>query len=501
MKKQPRYQIYRIVLSLFVWLMCLGGSAILIYLQSAHQVNNEQHKNMARARDQLDSLLTHISQSAKSIRPLIGSPCSLHTISELRRHLAITPNVGNIELAESGRVYCSSLLGEVPTGTEMRVERPLYLTTDIKSLPGHPFIMFHLQEGKYGIYTSTDGYYIRNILESASEISPIVLMTEHGWMTQDGTIHTSHFAGKKNTQIQSTVYGYMLYANIVLGNVIENALKNGSIMIVFLFSLSIAAGIYTYLVTERKISRENVLLAAMNNNEIRPYYQPIFASDPLAPIGCEILARWIKKGTIISPEKFIPLAEETGLIIQLTRQLIIDVTDQLVKHYQSERPFYISFNINAGHLQSETVETDFDYLLVHAGSNISLVIEITERELITSTEISKRNIDRLRKRGVRFALDDFGTGYSTLETLHHMPVELIKIDRLFTQGARNSDICKAIIANIIDLANRIGADIIAEGVENEGQFTLLQGLGNMAYQGYFFSEPLSWEEFRKKILI
>ncbi|SQC92019.1 Uncharacterized membrane protein YjcC [Cedecea neteri] len=94
-------------------------------------------------------------------------------------------------------------------------------------------------------------------------------------------------------------------------------------------------------------------------------------------------------------------------------------------------------------------------------------------------------------------LDDFGTGYSTLETLRHTPVELIKIDRLFTSGIGRNDLCEAIIGNVVDLAKRIGTGLIAEGVETEEQITFLRQQGDMAYQGYLFSKPLPGESFKK----
>lgn len=124
MKTHPQHQMYRIALTILVFIICLTGTTSFLYLQTVHWVKNQQHDNMARAQQQLDSLLTHVNKSVQSMRPLIGAPCTPRTVAELRRQLAITPNVGNIELAKSGEVYSSSLLGEVLPGTE----RNLYLT-------------------------------------------------------------------------------------------------------------------------------------------------------------------------------------------------------------------------------------------------------------------------------------------------------------------------------------------------------------------------------------
>lgn len=497
MKNRASHQIYRIALATLVFAICLALATAFLYLQTAHWVKSQQYDNMARAQQQLDSLLAHVNQSVQSMRALIGAPCTLHTVAELRRQLAITPNVGNIELAKSGIVYCSSLLGEVPRGTELREETSLYLTDDTTSLPGHAFVVFHLHEGSYGLYTSTDGYYIRSTLESASELSPVILLTKHGWMAQDGIIHSASFSRQQNTQVQSEAYGYRLLSNIDSRDVIVACLKGGRLMMVIFFCLSAAAAVASYLWSGRPRTPEKLLVAAMKNHELYPYYQPIVKGEPALPIGCEVLVRWIHKGNIIPPDQFIPLAEQTGLIIPLTRQLIRDVTDQFVMSYPFENPFYISINISASYLQSDTLEDDLGYFLARAGARISLVLEITEREIITSDDNAKRKMERLKAKGVRFALDDFGTGYSTLETLHHTSVELIKIDKLFTTGIGSNDLCQAIIANIIDLAKRIGAGIIAEGVETEVQVAFLRQQGDMAYQGYLFSKPLPGESFKK----
>ncbi|MGX5056642.1 EAL domain-containing protein [Enterobacter asburiae] len=496
MKNLYANQLYRVMLALSVFLICMAGAISFFYLQTDYWVKNQQLENMSRAQQQLDSLLARVNQSVQTMRGLIGEPCTAQTVAELRRQLAITPNVGNIELAKSGEVYCSSLLGEVRTGAELREESSLYMTDKIPSLPGHPFIVFHLHENGYGLYTSTDGFYIRNILESASEISSVVLMTERGWMTQDGVIHRSAYATNGSYQVHSEAYGYRLSSNINSSDIIAICLKRGHLMIAIFVVLSSAIAFASYMWSGRPRTLEKMLILAMKNHELHPYYQPIVKGDPAEPVGCEVLVRWQHKGSIIPPDQFIPLAEQTGLIVPVTRQLIRDVTDQFAIFYKPKRQFYISFNISARHLQSEMLEVDLDYFLSRVDDNISLVLELTEREIIAGDERVKHNISRLKARGVRFALDDFGTGYSTLETLQYTTVDMIKVDRLFTAGIGSNDLCQSIIENIIDLAKRVDADIIVEGVETEVQAAFLRQQGEMALQGYLFSKPLPVEAFK-----
>jgi len=484
-------------LALITFLICLAVATTMFYLQTAHWVRDQQYENMRRVQQQLDLLFGHVERSAQSLQPLIGMPCTAVTVAALRKWLAITPNVGNIELTISGNVYCSSLSGVVPPGWERREALRLYLTTGIRTLPGHPFVIFHLQRGDNGLYTSTDGYYIRSVLDAASGLAPIVITTAQGWMAQDGIVHTLPYTRKENALIHSNAYGYQLITYVGKREVIAISLKSGRMMMGSILILAAFMAFASYLWSGRSLAPEKLLQFAIKNREFHPYYQPIVKGDPLKPVGCEVLVRWLHQGKIIPPDQFIPLAEQTGLIIPITCQLIRDVTDHFVTSYPFQKPFYISLNIGAHHLQSDTLETDLDYLLTRAEDHIRLVLEITEREIIVGDSRIKRNIDRLKARGVRFALDDFGTGSSTLETLHFTPVELIKIDKLFTAGIGSNELCHAIIANITDLAKRVNADLIAEGVETKEQVAYLRQQDEMAFQGYLFSRPLPLDSFKK----
>jgi len=452
---------------------------------------------MLLAQRQLDSLLLHVERSALNMTSLIGAPCSAQTIQKLRQKLAITPNVGNIELAAFGQVYCSSLQGIVMPDIEKREPLKLYLSSDIKALQGHPFVLFHLQNGPWRLYTSTDGYYIRNILEAASALVPVSLITEHGWMAQDGKIHFDLAPYPGNLLIQSKQYGFSLIANVSSDVVISSCLKRGRLMIFILIVLSVAAGFAGNFWLNHPTTPERLLTDAMKNRELHPYLQPIVKGEPPIAIGCEVLLRWLHKDNLIPPDQFIPLAEQTGLIIPITQQLIVEVADNLASEFKASRPFYISFNVSARHLGTDRFQDDFDYFLSKVDPNIILVLEITEREILSHNTQVAQNIAAMKSRGVRFALDDFGTGYATLEILQRTPVDIIKIDKLFTSGIGNNVVCNEIIGNIIDLAGRLHADVTVEGVETKEQVNFLKTQGEIAYQGYLFSKPLPWVEFKK----
>lgn len=497
MKKQNKPIINQVILATTVSLLTFIVAVVFLYLQTSVWLKNQQTENMTRARYQVESLLRHVNDSAQLMRHLTGAPCSAQTISELRRFLAITPNVGNIELTSSGTVYCSSLQGVVSQGTETRAKKSLYMSSDITSLPGHPFILLHIQNGKFGLYTSTDGYYIRSILDSASQYTPVILSTENGWMSKSGVIYRTPIKKQGTLEIRSNDYDFSILSNITPNDVIAVGIANAQLIGLVIVGLSVLAGIATFIWLGRPRTPEKLLLSAIKNHELHPYLQPIVKGDPPLPVGCEVLLRWIHKNEIIPPDQFIPLAEQSGYIIPITQQLVKDVTDQFASTFSHRHPFYISFNISPIHLQSEFIRSDFEYIMNKKDKNISIILEITEKGILSNKNIVNENIDTLKKWGIKFALDDFGTGYSTLETLQRTSVELIKIDKLFTAGIANNKICREIIGNITDLAKRIGADIIAEGVESQVQVAFLAQQSKMAYQGYLYSEPLPIEDFKR----
>jgi sensor c-di-GMP phosphodiesterase-like protein len=486
----------KIFFSILIFLTCLFISVSFVYLQAVVWFKNQQNEHMLLAVNQINSMLDNVHRATLRIKTLAGKECTPETIRQLRQFLAQTPNVGNIELTEEGVVYCSSLAGKIDSRDERREDNSLYLTSDIKSLRGHPFLISHISMAKFGLYTSTDAYYLRYILGSASTLSSVILSTQKGWMEPHGTIHYNSVPQKQNIQTASTQYPYLLSSEVDNKKIISFSLKNGKMIGLIITLLSAAIGVFYYYWAGRADTPDKLLRNALYKQEFRPYLQPIVKGKDTRLVGCEVLARWLHKNTVIPPDQFIPLAEQSGLIIPLTKQLIVEITDKFLSDFRPDTPFYISFNVSAPHLQSSSLFDDFQYLLERKDRNITLVIEITEREIVSQDEQVSSNIKKLRQHGVVFALDDFGTGYSSLELLHRIDISLIKIDKLFTSGIDSNSLYKDIIENIVDLARRIDAAVIVEGVETRQQTEYLTTLGEISFQGYLFSKPLPIDDFK-----
>jgi diguanylate cyclase (GGDEF)-like protein/PAS domain S-box-containing protein len=245
------------------------------------------------------------------------------------------------------------------------------------------------------------------------------------------------------------------------------------------------------------------VLATRTRDELQPqelqvYYQPIFALDSMQLQGFEALVRWHhpEKG-FLSPVDFIPVAEETGLIVPLDQWVITTACTQ-VRTWQLQFPqldeLFISVNLSSRHFEQPGLLDFLDRMLQETQlSPSALKLEITETTLVKNPETTAVILHQLKDRQIQIALDDFGTGYSSLSYLQAFPLHFLKIDQSFVQqlGHHNSENQKsAIVQAIIKLGESMGISIVAEGIEQQEQASYLQSL-NCAYgQGYFFSRPI-----------
>jgi len=245
----------------------------------------------------------------------------------------------------------------------------------------------------------------------------------------------------------------------------------------------------------QRLFLENELRKACDSKCFTNFYQPIVNQVQEKVIGFELLLRWQHEGEMISPSIFIPIAEEIGLISQMTE----DAIDQALADYclwKDEFPeSYISVNLSPIHILQEGLGNTIDMLLnKHQLPASTLRLEITEGTLLADLDVAMTRLNELQSQGFKLLLDDFGTGYSSLTYLSKFPVNVLKIDKSFVLNLKTNPMNKPIIKSIISLANNLGLSCIAEGVETKSQLMYLQGLGCEAIQGFYFSKPLPVEE-------
>jgi diguanylate cyclase (GGDEF)-like protein/PAS domain S-box-containing protein len=247
-----------------------------------------------------------------------------------------------------------------------------------------------------------------------------------------------------------------------------------------------------------KLELGSALRRALDRDEIRVHYQPIVDIRTGHMVGVEALARWhhADRGPI-SPDTFIALAEETGLIGELGDRVLLTACKQAREWqlaYRPLAPFSISVNVSTLQLiQGDFVERVAFALHESGLAASSLVLEITETTLMRDTDRSILTLCALRSMGIRIAIDDFGTGYSSLSYLHQLPVDILKIDRTFVAAIETESVDKSLAPAIISLAAALGLAVVAEGVETELQADTLRAIGCELAQGYFFARPMDHE--------
>jgi diguanylate cyclase (GGDEF)-like protein/PAS domain S-box-containing protein len=240
---------------------------------------------------------------------------------------------------------------------------------------------------------------------------------------------------------------------------------------------------------------ETDLRKAIEREEFFIQYQPIVDLDTFSLRGFEALVRWRhpERG-FVSPIDFIPVAEETGMIIQIGEWVLREACRQIQRWqviFPSDPPLFISVNLSGKQFTQDDLIHEVSYILNETKIDPhSLKLEITESMVMENVEAATEMLKQLRALGVQLSIDDFGTGYSSLSYLHRFPIDTLKIDRSFvTQMSENNENAE-IVRTIVMLAQNLSMDVVAEGVETNEQLALLRKLGCENGQGYFFSRPL-----------
>lgn len=245
---------------------------------------------------------------------------------------------------------------------------------------------------------------------------------------------------------------------------------------------------------QAKLKLENAVKQAHANSEFINFYQPIVDCQSGSVTGFEVLMRWPSENGMIPPDVFIPVAEDIGLIDDMTIRLIEQAIPIVKSKQWLNSALYLSINLSATHIsRTEKIDEIVDLLGRHNIPTSTIRFEITESALMLDYETAMNAISKMKQMGFVIALDDFGTGYSSLKYLKDFPIDILKIDKSFVRDIGINKVNEGIILAILRMADSLQIDCVAEGIETKEQVAFFKEMGCEYLQGYFYSKPLPAE--------
>lgn len=251
---------------------------------------------------------------------------------------------------------------------------------------------------------------------------------------------------------------------------------------------------------KREVEITSRVPRAIANYEFQVYYQPKIETESLHLIGAEALVRWQRPdGTFIYPDQFIPLIERSGQVVDVDYYVYREVFKFLSERIAAgKRVVPVSLNVSRIHLNKmhilEYVQELFETYQIPCGL---IEFELTESIYLENTERALELVKGLHKLGTKVSMDDFGSGYSSLNLLSRLPIDIIKLDKVFLKGNMMQESDKIIISCVVDMAKRLSITSLCEGVETLEQSDYLKEIGCQIQQGYYFSRPIPQDEFER----
>lgn len=486
---------------LLIFLVCSGSGLAVSYWKIESILERHIHGQLKQAGRSIEAILQHASSASGKGARYAGMGCTDTILSDLRADVAAIPDVRSINLAKDNQIYCTTVFGSRRFSLDERdyTKGKLLLLNGNELTPYRSLMVYRdgLKNGN-SVLVGIDGYYLYSILKLIDSKSHFYIQVGDKFMTREGTIISS-LGAEKTISHDSLLYPFSVIADISEIYTLKTFLQYAwdIVAIVIVFSLLTCFLVSRYMLYRRTLDAR--LHKAVRNEDISPWIQPLYDAENEQIVGGEILLRWYEPGNgFIPPDIFIKLAEENGTIHELTRACFINTAKALREfHVAGSKPLLICFNVTACHFQNNDILTLCDDFS-HSTPNdcFRIVLEITEREIVTSTAQSQEIIQDLKNRGIALSLDDFGTGNANYSYIKLFSPDYLKIDKIFTSSIESDRVSQLVTASIIDLARKLDCHVIAEGVETLSQKELLRAMGVTHFQGYYFSKPMQLHEFK-----
>lgn len=501
--KGPRKRLHRYLITSLCGLLPVLLGIVILHMQAERTLEQSTAQTAEEAVRQFDLMLDNAALAAQAILPLAGHACDGPTQLALREQVTRSPFVRSTNLVWKNSNYCSSLFGSGRVenlNPADYVEAKLWLMGGNSVTPKGSLLIYRLSNGEQSALTTIDGYHLTNALHLISHYTDLVLRVGDNWLSAEGLVASTPIPAfpVAPNHLASSRYPYSVEAGMPEGEVWRYMKARYPALFSLVVFFGVLAGVIGHWLQKRSSAPSHELRRALEANEFIPYFQPVVRGDNGEWAGAEVLMRWQHpKEGLVRPDLFIPLAEHSGLIVPMTRSLMRQAALILAPHAHSFTPgFHIGVNITARHCQDMDLVMDCrEFLGAFPPGQVTLVLELTERESIEPTEVTNTLFAQLHELGVMIAIDDFGTGQSSLAYLHSFNVDYLKIDKSFVAMIGVDALSRHILDSIIELSAKLDLGIVAEGVETAQQRDYLAGQGVEFLQGYLFGRPVPGDIF------
>ena len=499
--KTRRNRSKRIAVTLLSGLAPMVLGAAILSMQAERALQHSSGVTAEEAIRQFDLMLDNTAQAAQVLLPLAGQPCDDVKLA-LREQVTRRPFVRSTNLVWDTTLYCSSLFGDYQEKVNPGdyTQGKLWLMNGNPVTPDTALLVYRLNDGNRGALTTLDGYHLSNVLRLIGRKTQLLLQVGPDWLSADGKVHETAPPALPvaESKLTSSRYAFTVAAGFPAGETWRYMSSEYPPLFSLLIFFGAVSGSIGHFLQKRSSSPSHEMQRALEAQEFVPYFQPVVHGDTKKWSGAEVLMRWHHpKEGLVRPDLFIPFAEHSGLIVPMTRSLMQQTAALLAPVVGSpDAPFHIGINITASHCKDlELVDDCREFLGAFAPGAVSLVLELTERQLIEPLPITLQLFEQLRALGVLIAIDDFGTGHSSLGYLRQFNVDFLKIDQSFVAMIGADALSRHILDSIIELSAKLDLRIVAEGVETEEQSDYLTAYGVNFLQGYLFAQPMPGAQF------
>lgn len=406
-------------------------------------------------------------------------------------------------------------LAEYDSLTTLKNRHSLYQYLDYLKKANNPFVIYFMDLDNFKTLNDTVGHIegdkvlcavARELIKLSDKYTTVgrlggdefIVIREGEFKSSEVMQFGQKLLGVVNRKCEYTFYNFTIKASIGVSIYpnqtmdINTLLKYGDIA---MYKSKKNGGNSIQIFTEAMLEEleiEACLKNAIANDEIIAYYQPIFNIEQNKVVGAEALARWIKNGEVLSPEKFIPVAKRIGCIIDID-YLMLDKACEFCKkwHMNGISEFEIAVNISYRSInRPNCIEVIKEIMSKYQLNPKYLKLEITEDEILEYPEYTIKVLNEIKALGIKVSLDDFGIGYSSISHIKTLPLDAIKIDRSLLMKIEEEPKTVAIIETLVELAQKLDLEVICEGVEKQIQLDILKEIHCDKIQGYYISQPI-----------